>query len=75
MSFYLSISENINLTTSYLKCIDISILTNLPGTDNETKSVSFRQKIDSKEIKKCDKIEAKKFPCTIKTKELKNSIT
>ena len=66
MSFYLSISENINLTTSYLKCIDISIL---------TKSVSTRQKIDSKEIKKCDKIEAKKFPCTIKTKELKNSIT
>ena len=56
MSFYLSISENINLTTSYLKCIDISILTNLPGTDNETKSVSTRQKIDSKEIKKCDKI-------------------
>ena len=75
MSFYLSISENINLTTSYLKCIDISILTNLPGTDNETKSVSTRQKIDSKEIKKCDKIEVKKFPCTIKTKELKNSIT
>ena len=50
MSFYLSISENINLT-SYLKCVYISILTNLLGTDNETKSVNTRQKIDSKEIK------------------------
>ena len=61
MSFYLSISENISLT-SYLKCIYISILTNLLGTDNETKSVNTRQKIDSKEIKKCDKNRSEKIP-------------
>ena len=70
MSFYLSISENINLT-SYLKCVYISILTNLLGTDNETKSVNTRQKIDSKEIKNAIKQKRKNPHVQLKQKNLK----
>ena len=35
----MKMSENINETTRHLKFRYISILTNLPRTDNETKSV------------------------------------
>ena len=39
MALYMKMSQNINKTTRHLKFRYISILTNLPRTDNETKSV------------------------------------
>ena len=39
MPLYMKMSENINKTTLHLKFRYILILTNLLGTDNETKSV------------------------------------
>ena len=39
MPFYLQMSTNINSTTRHLRFNYILILTNLPWTDNETKSV------------------------------------
>ena len=39
MPLYMEMSQNINKTMRHLKFCYISILTNLLGTDNETKSV------------------------------------
>ena len=39
MPLHMKMSENINETTRHLNFRYISILTNLPRTDNETKSV------------------------------------
>ena len=39
MPLYMKMSQNINKTTRHLKFRYISILTNLLGTENETKNV------------------------------------
>ena len=54
MPLYMKMSENINETTRHLKFRYISILTNLPRTDNETKSIkTITTKLDQlKKIKR-----------------------
>ena len=54
MPLYMKMSENINEATRHLKFRYISILTNLPRTDNETKSIkTITTKLDQlKKIKR-----------------------
>ena len=55
MPFYLQMLTNINSTTRRLRFSYISILTNLLGTDNETKSVKTRSNMQLDQLEKIKK--------------------